>query len=547
MKHMKPMKRLLGVLLAAIMVLAFGMTASAQTITIDEDLQDHTFQAYKVFSGDQAEGSSKLVNVKWADGVTDSSILEALKGNATLSSQFVDASTAQDVVDVISDWSDDDINAKAFAEVLYTNKSSLGNPISISSGTDLATGYYLLVDTTGKDAEAFNPAVLQITGKGDLEITKKTDWPSVVKKVKEDNDPNHKNKWNDAADYDIGDNVPFRLVGTVPDMSAYDSYTYTFTDTLSSGLDFNDDVNVYLVDNDNTTKADVAASTVTGAGGTKIDNTNNTVYNVESKENGFTVSFANLKTVSDIETADYIVVEYTAKLNSNAVIAGAGNPNEVTLTYSNNPNPDGEGDTDTTPKDEVVVFTFDIDVEKVDGDKEASDEGYHLSGAEFALFTNQSEANTAAQDPSEQNLTNALKFTGNNGTYTNDSSGSATLKVSENGLINIKGLDQGTYYLVETKAPKDYNRVTKATAITLTPTYTENYTDGHTPDLDNDLLTSVSINNVSEGKVTIENFSGAVLPETGGIGTTLFYVIGGILVIGAAVLLITRRRMNKQD
>lgn len=185
MRHMQPMKRmkrLLGVLLAAIMVLAFGMTASAQTITIDEDLQDHTFQAYKVFSGDQAEGSSKLVNVKWADGVTASSILDALKGNATLSSQFVDASTAQDVVDVISDWSDDDINAKAFAEVLYTNKSSLGNPIPISSGTDLATGYYLLVDTTGKDAEAFNPAVLQITGKGDLEITKKTDWPSVVKK-----------------------------------------------------------------------------------------------------------------------------------------------------------------------------------------------------------------------------------------------------------------------------------------------------------------------------------------------------------------------------
>lgn len=547
MKHMKPMKkmkRLLGVLLAAIMVLAFGMTASAQTITIDEDLQDHTFQAYKVFSGDQAEGSSKLVNVRWADGVKDSSILTALKEDATLGSQFENVNTAQGVVDVISDWGDNDTNAKAFAEVLYTNKNNLGSAISISNGKELGTGYYLLVDTTGKDKEAFNPAILQITGKGNLEITKKTDWPSVVKKVKEDNDTTHKDTWNDAADYDIGDDVPFRLVGTVPDMSAYNSYTYTFTDTLSSGLDFNNDVSVYLVDNDSTTKENVAASTVTGASGTKVDNT---VYNVESIANGFTVSFANLKTVSNIANADYIVVEYTAKLNSNAVIAGAGNPNEVTLTYSNNPNPDGVGSTDETPKDEVVVFTFNINVEKVDGDKQESDEGYHLSGAEFALFTDQSEASKAAQDPSEQNLTNALKFTGNNGTYTNDSSGSATLKVSEQGLINIKGLDQGTYYLVETKAPKDYNRVTTATAITLTPTYTDSYTDGHTPDSNNDLLTSVSINSTINGKVTVENFSGAVLPETGGIGTTLFYVIGGILVIGAAVLLITKRRMNKQD
>lgn len=545
MRHMQPMKRmkrLLGVLLAAIMVLAFGMTASAQTITIDEDLQDHTFQAYKVFSGDQAEGSSKLVNVKWADGVTASSILDALKGNATLSSQFVDASTAQDVVDVISDWSDDDINAKAFAEVLYTNKSSLGNPIPISSGTDLATGYYLLVDTTGKDAEAFNPAVLQITGKGDLEITKKTDWPSVVKKVKEDNDSNHKNKWNDAADYDIGDNVPFRLVGTVPDMSAYDSYTYTFTDTLSSGLDFNDDVNVYLVDNDSTTKEDVADSTATGASGTKVDKAE---YSVTSTANGFTVAFSDLKKVSNIGNADYIVVEYTAELNERAVIAGSGNPNEVTLTYSNNPNPGGEGTTDTTPKDEVVVFTFDINIEKVDGNKQETDEGYRLSGAEFALFTDQDAANTAAQNPIESNLSNALKFTGSNGTYTKSDSGNSMLVVNASGQINIKGLDQGTYYLVETKAPTDYNRVTTATPVTLIPTYTDKYEDGHTPDSENDLLTSVSINGTANGKVTVENFSGTELPETGGIGTTIFYVVGGILVIGAAVLLITRRRMNK--
>lgn len=544
MKHTKPMKRLLGVLLAAIMVLAFGMTASAQTITIDEDLQDHTFQAYKVFSGDQAEDSSILVNIEWADGVNGNNILSALKADTTLKDQFQNATTAQNVVDTISKWSDNDVNAKAFAEVLYTSRTNLGSPISISNGSNLDTGYYLLVDTNGKDDEAFNPAVLQITGKGNLEITKKTDWPSVVKKVKENNYSGHTNTWNDAADYNIGDNVPFRLVGTVPEMGAYDTYTYTFTDTLSNGLDFNHDVEVYLVDNDSTTKEDVADSTATGASGTKVDKAE---YRVTSTANAFTVAFSDLKKVSNIGNADYIVVEYTAKLNERAVIAGSGNPNEVTLTYSNNPNPGGEGTTGTTPKDEVVVFTFDINIEKVDGNKEETDEGYRLSGAEFALFTDQDAANTAAQNPIESNLSNALKFTGGNGTYTKSDSGNTTLVVDASGQINIKGLDQGTYYLVETKAPTDYNRVTTATPVTLIPTYTDKYEDGHTPDSENDLLTSVSINNVSEGKVTIENFSGAVLPETGGIGTTLFYVIGGILVIGAAVLLITRRRMNKQD
>lgn len=325
-------------------------------------------------------------------------------------------------------------------------------------------------------------------------------------------------------------------------MSAYDSYTYTFTDTLSSGLDFNDDVNVYLVDNDSTTKEDVADSTATGASGTKVDKAE---YSVTSTANGFTVAFSDLKKVSNIGNADYIVVEYTAELNERAVIAGSGNPNEVTLTYSNNPNPGGEGTTDTTPKDEVVVFTFDINIEKVDGNKQETDEGYRLSGAEFALFTDQDAANTAAQNPIESNLSNALKFTGSNGTYTKSDSGNSMLVVNASGQINIKGLDQGTYYLVETKAPTDYNRVTTATPVTLIPTYTDKYEDGHTPDSENDLLTSVSINGTANGKVTVENFSGTELPETGGIGTTIFYVVGGILVIGAAVLLITRRRMNK--
>ena len=231
-------------------------------------------------------------------------------------------------------------------------------------------------------------------------------------------------------------------------------------------------------------------------------------------------------------------------MNSDAVVGNPGNPNEVTLTYSNNPNPDGTGSTDTTPKDEVVVFTFDINVEKVDGALESTDPKYYLSGAEFALFSNEGDANDAAADPSK--LSKALKFTGSNGQYTkDDTNGSTTLTVDGDGKVNIKGLDQGTYYLVETKAPTNYNRLTSPKAVALTPTYNFETYDSHEPGRTNDILSSVSINNVSEGKVTVENYSGSTLPETGGIGTTIFYVVGGILVIGAAVLLITRRRMRK--
>ena len=544
---MKKLKKIISLVLAAVMVLAFGMTVSAETITVDSDLQDHTFQAYKIFDGNQSKGSAVLVDIEWADGVDATAILGALKTDQKLKDLFGECSTAEDVAKVISNWTDGNANAIAFAKCLYTNKDNLATPETIISGTTkLSAGYYLLVDKTGKDDEAFNPAVLQVTGKGDLEIEKKTDWPSVVKKVKEDNDAGHQNTWNDAADYDIGDPVPFRLVGTVPDMSAYDNYVYTFTDSLSDGLDFNNDVEVYFVDNDSTTKENIAKHTDKGAGGTLVNEKDYTLELTKdgNRTIGFTLSFSNLKTVEGINGADYIVVEYTATLNSNAKVGNPGNPNEVTLTYSNNPNPGGTGLTDTTPKDEVVVFTFDINVEKVDGALESTDPKYYLSGAEFALFSNEGDANAAAADPS--NLSKALKFTGSNGQYTkDDANGSATLTVDENGNVNIKGLDQGTYYLVETKAPTDYNRLTSPKAVVLTPTYNSSTYDNHEPDQENDILSSVSINNVSGGKVTVENYSGSTLPETGGIGTTIFYVVGGILVIGAAVLLITRRRMRK--
>jgi fimbrial isopeptide formation D2 family protein/LPXTG-motif cell wall-anchored protein len=328
-------------------------------------------------------------------------------------------------------------------------------------------------------------------------------------------------------------------------MKDYTSYTYQFNDTLSTGLSFNaDSVKVYYATGDSMLA--VNSSTSTGAGGTLIDATN---YTKVATSDGFTLKFANLKSISGIAAGGYIVVEYNATLTTAAVVGNPGNPNEVTLTYSNNPNNVGSGTptTNTTPKDEVVVFTFELPVNKV-----IKGTTTPLSSATFALFTDKTAADAAAA-ATNPDLSAALKFDSSAaGSYTYDAAkGTVTTLADNNGAYSIKGLDQGTYYLVEISAPAGYNKLTTAQAVKIIPTYTATaYKDGHVVDATNDQLSAVNISlngGTAAQAAVIENASGSTLPSTGGIGTKIFTYGGIALMVAAAVVFVTKRKVSREE
>ena len=322
----------------------------------------------------------------------------------------------------------------------------------------------------------------------------------------------------------MGDEVPFKLIGSVPDMSRYDTYKYIFRDTLSAGLTLNENsIKVYVASD----KAGTDKEEITG-------------WTKAVDGQSFTVSFADLKTVKDVSEGKYIIVEYTAVLNQNAVVGLPGNENKVKLEYSNKPDQSGSGDTDNTgytPDDKVIVFTYELDTTKVDG----QDNTKKLEGAEFKLHN--ADNKWAIVDSNS-------KVTG----WADTEEGGSTLTSDANGLFKVIGLDDGTYYLKETKAPTGYNMLSSEITVVITATTTngQTWTDGQA----SNALTNLAVTadgtagtgDTSTGiaGITVVNNAGATLPETGGIGTTIFYVVGSILVLGAGVLLVTKKRMNSE-
>lgn len=524
---MKHMKKFVGLVLAMIMALAMTMTAFAATVTVPSDgiLKDHTFTAYQIFSGREEGGI--LSDVQWGSGIDSTAFLAALRADTIYGSLFIDCTDAVAVAKVLGDNNTNEALANAVAKIAYANKSGTGTELTSGNNT-LADGYYLIVDTTKNVAEgsAYNTALLQVVG-DDIQITVKTDAPTVEKKVLEDDkydqDGGYGTGYNDVADYNMGDAVPFHLIGSVPDMSRYDTYKYIFHDTLSAGLTLNEDsIKVYVAsDKAGTDKEEIR-------GWTKAVN-----------EQSFTVSFTDLKTVSGVSQGKYIIVEYTATLNQNAVVGLEGNPNTVYLEYSNRPDQSGSGDKDNTgntPEDKVIVFTYELDTTKVDG----QDNTKKLEGAEFKLHN--ADNKWAIVDSNS-------KVTG----WSDTEEGGSTLTSDTNGLFKVIGLDDGTYYLKETKAPTGYNQLSSEIAVVITATTTngQNWTDGQA----SNALTKLEVTadgtagtgDISTGiaGITVANNKGSTLPETGGMGTTIFYVFGTILVLGAAIMLIAKKRMNK--
>ena len=488
---MKALKKAMSVLVSLLMIFTFALPAfadSATTYTITAPATEHKYEIYQIFTGDLSEGI--LSNVKWGENGTGA------KGEA------VDAAIIKALTDVNSKSDREKLNVvEQYAKLDSTPVATITNGQTYRA----AAGYYLIKDkdNTVSGTDTYTTYIVQVVG--DVTITPKSAAPSFEKKVKDTNDTTGvTSDWQDSADYDIGDKVPFKLEGTVASNYAdYKTYYFAFHDQAETGLTFDDtSVKVYVDGNEITSG-----------------------YRVESSpadKDTFDVVFDNLKAIAAVHAGSKITVEYTATLNDKAVLGNQGNVNKAKLEFSNNPNEEQNGSnkpkTGETPWDNVIVFTYQVVVNKVKTDNTP------LPGAEFTLEK-------------------ALKGGGKKLV--------AVVKNTEGTTFTFKGLDDGDYILTETVTPATYNTIEP-----ITFTVTAEHTVIWSTEARTDILTGLT-GSTADGKVTftanankselttnVVNQSGATLPGTGGIGTTIFYVIGGLLMAAAAVLLITKKRMN---
>ena len=526
---MKKMKRLVALALSVVMVLAMSVVAFADepepttySITINNAASGHTYEAYQIFAGDLKEDNSgkTLSNITWGTGVTTGG--QAALGVAKTKAKSL---TTEE-------------NARIFAKEVA---SYLQNPMSSTSVSGVYTisglkaGYYLVKDrdNTLKDKDDFYTAyIMEVVG--NVTATPKGEKPSVEKKVQENTKTENTtdvygDKYNDTADYSIGDAVPFKLIGTVPDMSKYTKYKYTFHDTLAKSFDEVKvgSIKVYVADNKagNNKKEITSSFTITS------------IKDTDSKISNITVSTENLKGIKEVAEGKYIIVEYSAVLNSDACIGQKtpGNTNEVYLTYSNNPNQSGEGTPEEgeTPPDKVIVFTYNLNTNKIDGDTQQK-----LEGVTFNLY--KKDANNIQKWAKVENG----KLTG----WVAQENQATTLTSDSNGLFSVAGLDDGTYYIHEIATLSGYNKLEKDVEVVITADTSNGQSGaGAVTELKELSVTADGQSGTGTAAtgtaaISIANNKGSNLPSTGGIGTTIFYVVGGILMAGAAVLLITKRR-----
>lgn len=591
---MKKARKLTAVLLSLVMLLALAVPAFAAenySITIHNDKTGHTYEAYQIFAGtvssdeetDGETGGPMLGDIIWGSGVNDAShaeLLAALKADATIGALegMQDAADAAAVAAALDGANAE--TAAAFADVVSRFLSDTATESTAGEGVytidNLDAGYYLVKDQDGSLQGAADTAtdyIVQVLGNVTMD-PKDSDIPTVLKKVYDeefaqgDQERTYGLGYNDVADWDIGDNVPFKLIASVPDaaeIEAYDTYTYTFHDTLDAGLTL-----LQKDDQDQTTFEIYFVNDLT------IDPRDQGFRYLDAEEytpvvngNSFTITIDDLKTLQ-ITTAEgdqhpatnynYIVIFYDAVLNENAEIGLPGNENTAYLEFSNNPNGEGTG---RTEEDTVIVFTYELDGTKVDGANHETT----LEDAQFVLLNgaktrvarvaNGKFVEWVEPDDIKDGLTgnDTLKM----GQLTKEdfiNGGGLVITSGADGTFKIAGLDDGTYFLREIQAPNGYNLLEEDVQLVITADTAngQDWNSGIATDALRGLTIAVNDGEPQPGNtetgivnVTVANNQGATLPETGGMGTTLFYIIGGLLVVGAGILLVVRIRMKAHN
>lgn len=494
--------------------------ATLTVSTTDAKFAGKTVNAYKMFSATvSGDGGSKAVSYTLTDewkpffkNSTASGLTGATDENVNdKANDYVSKLTGKDLVAFAtkaSNWAQTKTNGiTAGATAMVSADATDGKYTATFTGLDY--GYYVVAVPGATLANASGQyATLVSVDRTNVTANIKGDLPTVVKKVNGES----------ATSAKIGDTLTFTLTSTIPDMSAYDTYTFNFKDTLSQGLTF----------------GQVTSVTVEGVTDPLTVNTDYTVTTPTVSDNTLTVAMKDFKAKQQANAGKKITVTYTATLNEKAVVGGVGNTNSATIQYSNDPSSGGTGESEPS---KVRVFTYGFTVDKYTGDK-YDDDATRLAGAEFTLAPKGDAAMSFVQvtaGSATENAVYRVAKAGETGTTT-------TITTPANGKVVFRGLENGEYTLTETKAPAGYNKLASAIGVKV---------DGKNDGTDTtDATVAITYNNdngnsynqtASNGVIPVQNKSGAILPGTGGMGTIAFTVIG-VLVIALGVAWTLKRK-----
>lgn len=530
---MKRMKKIMAVLLAAIMTMAMAVTAFADNVattttgtnklTVNvktgdgvptQTLKDQTINLYKLFDvTESGEGQNKnyAYTVNTEAGYKDA-IKLALGASfaGTTDEQYAAAVLALEKTGGAVQKFANDFTAEALTKNLIATANSgttkLGDVTSYTFN-DLAAGYYLVYVTGGKEIQSSLVTVDSTTSTVNL----KTEAPSITKKADKDT-------------VSIGQVVKYTVTGSIPDTTGYKQYVYKIHDTLTTGLDFvNDENGTALTDKTVKVKVKFSETDVTDNGEAPITAAIDT-----SNSKKMSLDLSEWVRANQANKGKTFTVTYYAKVNKDAVVT---NNNKASLEYGNNP----DNTTNTTPS-EVKTPTYPLDILKV---KKDSDPEVILADAHFTLYASTTEGNIDENNPIKVTKDAEGKYSyaaDQKAADATDDMVTVATKFEGTGYnLHINGLAAGTYYLKETKAPEGYNKLTDAIKVTITKSTTAD---------ENDWTLTVENGTAVDKIVKIENSTGSILPSTGGMGTIIFAVIAAILVLGVAVSFIRDKRKN---
>lgn len=552
----KTVKMILSLVLTLVIAFSYGNIVKADSdddtnyiikITKDsDDTAEHTYEAYQVFAGTiwGSGNDASLTDIIWGSGVNGDDLLKELKKDA----KYATCTNASDVAAVVATLKGTDPDFESFsnavAKSLSSEKTAVSSTAKEVSITVMGAGYYFVKDKDNSLNDltgSYTNYILKVVD--NVDVNAKADVPTIDKVIDKDGGI----KVNTAS---IGEQIPFKLTSKVPDMTGYDKYFFIISDTLDKGLTFNQETVEITV------------------GSTKLTNND---YEIKGS-NPYRIVFKNFINYKNNSGED-IVVKYTATLNENADITNA-NKNTVNLTFSNDPNatytgvnePESTDPMGKTPYSVTKTYTTQLKVIKTD----SKDTSKKLEGAKFQI-TGEKMVIVVINSKVYEKASDGTWYMLKDGTFTENASASnkasddkykLVTKISgspnkesvnnvaytdKNGEIIFTGLNAGTYEITELEAPEQYNKLTAPIKVEITSTLTGEKTQETASYSFN---VGAGTNATVEGNtivISIGNNKGIQLPGTGGIGTTIFYIIGGILVAAAVVLFVTKKRVDAKE
>lgn len=510
---MKSIKRIIALLLTAVMTMTMSVTAFAaegvtgtHTLTVNvksttpaQDLKNQTINLYKLFDvTESGEGQNK--NYAYTVNETYKKTLASVLNIAETSENEDFVKAVEGEKNTIQKFAND-FTAKALTGNLTATKTSGKITESKTSYefTGLAAGYYLVYVTGAKEIQS---SLVTVDGETKT-VNLKTLAPSIEKTA-------------DKATVNIGDVVTYTVKGSIPDTTGYDQYQYIIHDELSTGLDFVSDAKGTVLGEGATTVNVTVAFTDTGVTDASTAPTTATLDTANKRK--MSLDLSSWVKNNQANKGKEFTVTYYAKVNKDAVVT---EKNKATLEYGNKP-----GETTTTTPSEAKTPTYPLDINKI----KAGTTDDRLAGAKFSLYNSKSDATSG---------TNAIKVTGSNGNYVVDPTSENTVFESVKSIdgqkynLRVNGLAEGTYYLVETKAPDGFNKLTAPIEVKITKS-----TDTDA----NNWTISKDGTDETDKIIDVENSTGSILPSTGGMGTIAFTVVAALLVLGVAVSFIRDRK-----